>query len=65
MTLTESSRKGSSFAQFRQVYCWQLKKSRVLALVYGALALLGCTSYFSARASACATITLKESWGRG
>ena len=41
MTLTESSRKGSSFAQFRQVYCWQLKKSRVLALVYGALALLG------------------------
>ena len=60
MTLTESSRKGSSFAQFRQVYCWQLKKSRVLALVYGALALLGCTIVFL-----CESLSLRHDYFEG
>jgi hypothetical protein len=40
MTLTESSRKGDGFAQFRQMYLWELKRSRVLSAVYAALTLL-------------------------
>lgn len=43
MTLTGSSHKGGALAQFRQVYCWQLKKNRILSIVYGALTLLCCT----------------------
>ena len=43
MTLTGSSRKGGALAQFRQVYCWQLKKNRILSIVYGALTLF-CTT---------------------
>lgn len=33
MTLTESSRKGDALAQFRQVYRWQMKRSRLLSLL--------------------------------
>lgn len=46
MTLTESSRKSGALAQFRQVYSWQLKKSRVLSLVYAVLTLLCFTVVF-------------------
>ena len=33
MTLTESSRKGSALAQFRQIYRWQLKRSRLISIL--------------------------------
>lgn len=33
MTLTESSRKGDALAQFRQVYRWQIKRSRLVSLL--------------------------------
>ena len=46
MTLTGSSHKGDGFAQFRQMYVWELKRSRVLAAVYAALTLLCFTVIF-------------------
>lgn len=49
MTLTGSSHKGGALAQFRQVYCWQLKKNRILSIVYGALTLLCCTIMYLCR----------------
>ncbi len=49
MSLTESSRKGSALAQFRQVYCWQLKKNRILSIVYGAMTLLCFTMVYLSR----------------
>lgn len=33
MTLTESSRKGSALAQFRQIYRWQLKRNRLISIL--------------------------------
>lgn len=33
MTLTESSRKGTALAQFRQIYRWQLKRSRLISIL--------------------------------
>lgn len=35
--------------QFRQVYCWQLKKNRILSIVYGALTLLCFTIVYLCR----------------
>lgn len=49
MTSTGSSRKGGALAQFRQVYCWQLKKNRILSIVYGALTLLCFTIVYLCR----------------
>lgn len=49
MTSTGSSHKGGALAQFRQVYCWQLKKNRILSIVYGALTLLCCTIMYLCR----------------
>lgn len=40
MTLTESSRKGSALAQFRQIYRWQLKRNRLVSLLCLGLTLL-------------------------
>lgn len=49
MTLTGSSHKGGALAQFRQVYCWQLKKNRTLSIAYGALTLLCFTILYLCR----------------
>lgn len=40
MTLTGSSRKGDALTQFRQVYCWQLKRGRMIGVLYLVLTLL-------------------------
>ena len=40
MTLTESSRKGSALAQFRQIYRWQMKRNRLVSLLCLGLTLL-------------------------
>lgn len=40
MTLTESSRKGTALAQFRQIYRWQLKRSRLISILCLGLTLL-------------------------
>lgn len=40
MTLTESSRKGSALAQFRQIYRWQLKRNRLISILCLGLTLL-------------------------
>ena len=40
MTLTESSRKGTALAQFRQIYRWQMKRSRLVSLLCLGLTLL-------------------------
>lgn len=50
MTLTESSRKGSALAQFRQIYRWQLKRSRLISILCLGLTLLCFTVVHCARA---------------
>ena len=40
MTLTESSRKGTALAQFRQIYRWQMKRNRLVSLLCLGLTLL-------------------------
>ena len=40
MTLTESSRKGTALARFRQIYRWQMKRNRLVSLLCLGLTLL-------------------------
>ena len=40
MTLTESSRKGTALAQFRQIYRWQMKRNRLVSILCLGLTLL-------------------------
>lgn len=40
MTLTGSSHNGGGFSQFRQVYCWQMKRGRMASILCIALTLI-------------------------
>jgi hypothetical protein len=40
MTLTGSSHKGGGFSQFRQVYCWQMKRGRMASILCIVLTLI-------------------------